>query len=80
MPRGREPAWVAAVTNEGRGEDRSDAVEVGERRVRGEHGFGDAILGALEFRVEAADVIELFVSELEPLSLAGRCDPFSASC
>ena len=68
-PGSREPGDVTGVTDDQRGNDRTDPEDLGQCRARRRDSFGDACLGALQLRVEHADLVECFVGELETLTL-----------
>ena len=56
---GAEPADVVDVAEHDRGDDRTDTVQLGERRARGGDGVADALLDRVELGVEAAHVGEV---------------------
>ncbi len=66
---GREPADVAGMTDEMRGNDRADTMDLGDRRVRGAHRGDDAGAQCRELAVRVADFAEELVGAL------AACDP-----
>jgi hypothetical protein len=70
---GREPADVAGVADDRRGDDRADSVEVGQSRRGCDDRFGDTGLGTLQLRVERPHFVEELAGELESLMLRRSC-------
>jgi hypothetical protein len=58
-----EPDDGAGVAEDDRGTERSDAVDVGDRRARREDGLDDAFVDGTELVVEPADIAEQLESD-----------------
>ena len=59
-----EPSNVAGVTDQMRGEDRADAIDLGQRRARCFDGDTDPAVRLLQLGVEPADVVEKLEGEV----------------
>jgi hypothetical protein len=65
VPR-REAVDVLDLGQDSAGDDRADAVEIGQVRSAGRDEFADLAAHRLDLRVNRLDVCDVFVGELDP--------------